>query len=203
MHRIGGKAEWAFVPANKHNIWQKIAVRTHGILTVGNVFSLIGLLSVPLALVLILRDAQYIAGAVILLAGRACDVADGWLAHATGTKSPVGEKIDAIFDKISTATAIIGLTLSGIIPWWALGVLLVPHGIVAVMALWVFKKGKVLHPSLAGKLSMIPAWFSLVAFVLQQQFSQLAVMAISLVIISGLVSGYAIVGYTREFSRLT
>ncbi len=207
LHRIEGQPEWAGVKPGNMNIWQKVASRSGGILTIGNYFSLLGLLSVPFGLSLIL-NGRYIIGVVILLLGRLCDLLDGYLADKTGTKSPLGEKVDAVFDKISTALAFFVLAVSGLLAWWVVLFLVLPHVVVAVMAVAIYLKGAILHPSLLGKLSMAAGWLAMLAFVMVLAFETgvlhglLIVAAYLLLLISVATALAATSGYYREYQRL-
>ena len=151
LHRVHGNADWSDVALTERNRWQRIAAATSGIVTIGNFFSLVGLLSVPLGLWLAISAESYLWASVVLALGRFCDLLDGWLADITGTKSPLGEKIDASFDKVSVAVTFIGLAMGGILPLWLAFVLLVPHVIIAVIATAAYALGLKLHPSRIGK----------------------------------------------------
>lgn len=206
LHRIEGAPEWADVPADRQNIWQRIAAATAGTMTPGNIISLIGLASVPYGLWLILGHGQYLAGAIVLAIGRLCDLLDGWAADRTGTKSPLGEIIDASFDKLSLAATLISLAAGGIVPLWSVGILLLPHVIVGILAGLTFFKGGRLHPSREGKISMALVWFYLLAVVMRKAFEQspmlesaVGIVAYVLLVASVGLGLYATRGYVLEF----
>lgn len=206
LHRIEGKPEWADVPPANMNIWQKVASRSGGILTIGNYFSLLGLASVPFGLGLIL-GGRYIAGVIVLAAGRLCDMLDGYLADKTATKSPLGEKVDATFDKVSTGLALFVLGVSGLLPWPFVALLVLPHAVVGVLALAAYFKGAGLHPSRLGKLSMAGGWIAMLAFVAAYGFSVsvhdvIVVAAWILLAASTVLSVVATIGYIREYCKL-
>jgi phosphatidylglycerophosphate synthase len=209
LHRIEGKAEWENIPASHRNNWQKVAARTAGVVTIGNFLSVVGLLSIPAGLWLIISGHAFLAGIIILGAGRLCDLLDGWLADKTGTKSPLGEKIDVVFDKISTGVTVLVLASVAILPWLALGLLLLPHIIIAAVGLLAFRRGHKLHASISGKWSMAAAWFCIVAFVAAfgvrqetgtQVFpAQLQVLAAVLLVVSVGLGLIAAIGYVNDY----
>lgn len=212
LHRVTGKSDWSAVPARDRNGWQQVAAGTHGVVTIGNFFSLLGLASVPYGLYVILVLNQYRYGAFVLLAGRLCDLLDGWLADRTRTKSPLGEAIDAVFDKLSVAATVIGLAAAQVINWFMLVLLLMPHAAVAVLALGALLRDRRLHPSYAGKISMAAAWASLLLFTLLQHYrstsegliigATIAALAYAALCVSVLLGFYAVNGYISEFKRL-
>jgi phosphatidylglycerophosphate synthase len=206
LHRIEGDAEWVTVPAAQRNVWQRTAAATIGVVTIGNFFSLLGLASVPYGLWLIAQQ-RYVAGIAVLTFGRICDLLDGWLADKTGTKSPLGERIDAAFDKISLGLVLLVLLVSGILPWWALVLLILPHLIVAFLAVIAWRRGQVLHPSRTGKLSMALVWVVIAAFIVAYMYRQHDVWMIRelTAILTGISAGLgatATLGYIQEFRQL-
>lgn len=206
LHRIEGKPEWAGLKKEHMNVWQRVAAGSGGILTIGNYFSLLGLLSVPFGLSLILGE-RYIAGVIVLLLGRLCDLLDGFLADKTGTKSPLGEKVDAVFDKLSTGLALFVLALSGLLAWWVVVLLIVPHIAVAWLSVKIFFKGSLLHPSLLGKLSMAAGWLAMLTFVLAHGLTDgwhmaALVAAYGLLIVSVGMAAVATHGYYQEYRSL-
>ena len=120
----------------------------------------------------------------MIVIGRLLDIVDGAVADFTGTKSPLGEKFDAIIDKAGTLLTIIVLLLLGTVNWWLIVVLALPQ--IATGILIVYKKSRSIgvHPTPAGKLSMAFVWIGIVGL--------LAMMASELLIIA--VVTYAAIG---------
>lgn len=205
LHRIEGTAEWAAVSPRDRNAWQKAAASTHGIVTIGNFFSLLGLLSVPYGLILVSGE-DHIMAIVVLALGRLCDLLDGWLADKTATKSPLGEKIDASFDKVSTGAAVAGLVLLGILPGIIAAGLIVPHAIIAVLALIAFAAKKPFHPSIIGKLSMAALWLTILVFMAIPALpsnvqSQGELIALGVFYMTTALGVAALLGYIMELYR--
>lgn len=215
LHRVEHDPDWAAVSPGVRNIWQKLAAATNGIVTLGNLFSLMGLLSVPVGLYLmnlgdtpLLKYVAFFYAIPVLALGRICDLLDGWLADRTGTKSPLGEKIDASFDKISTAGILIGLVVLHVIDWWILALLILPHILVAAVALLAYSHGRGLHPSRIGKNSMAVAWACLFVYITSYAFEMfsrhgripalqnIAAILLAVSVFMGLVS---LQGYVREY----
>lgn len=199
LHRSGGQAQWDTLAASRWNAWQRLAAQTHGVITPGNILTVSGFALTTAGLVAVTKE-HYWLGLGGIGIGRLFDVADGWAAERTGTKSPLGESLDAVCDKLATALAVLALLVTGIIPWWVLLIVLLPHlAISAIAAVWL-AHGQHLHPSRRGKLSMALAWAGLgglvLATALHQQSTQLlgsisyALLAASVVLGIGAIIGY-------------
>lgn len=206
LHRVSGVPDWSTVPPEKWNHWQRLAAATHGAVTPGNVISLLAAASVPAGLFLIVARHSYVLGVVTLLAGRLCDMLDGYVAERTDTKSPLGEKLDAGTDKIVTITAVVVLGAFGIMPWWILALLLLPQVCIGALAVWALQSGRPLHPLMSGKLSMAASWLALLLFVLQHAAIgtlHMAIMALAygLLALSAVLSGVAVTSYWRNYQQ--
>lgn len=165
LHRIDGQPEWANIPKSKQNIWQRVAVRTNGIVTPGNIVTITGLCVVVFALQQ-LAIAHYWVAAAALAAGRMLDIVDGLLADKTGTKSPFGELLDATVDKIGTFLTGVVFVISAIAPLWLILAVLLPYIATTLIVFYAHFARVRLHPSQVGKIGMAVAWVSLVGFVI-------------------------------------
>lgn len=157
LHRIGKVADWELVSPAEQNPFQKVAAATRGILTPANLITVIG------ALVTLWGAAELFArdwwlAIVLLLAGRVLDVADGFIAHRTGTKSALGETLDATADKIVTVLTVVALFLAHVAPTWLMSLFVLPHIIITIIVLVDRIRGVKLHPSRLGKTTMLLAW---------------------------------------------
>jgi phosphatidylglycerophosphate synthase len=202
LHRVGKKSDWDKTSHERWNIWQRLAGSTGGTFTIGNIFTFVGLGLVILGLIMIMSE-MYGWGFVCIAAGRLCDLADGWLANYTKTKSPLGESLDSGADKVGTASTLIVLGLLGIVPWLIVLGIFVTQLALACFALLRWLQGKRLHPSRLGKYSMATAWFGLGAFVLSMvasgtTYDWLQAVAYILCGASGLMALVALVRYIRR-----
>lgn len=99
LHRTGKQADWEKVDPSEWNLFQRLASKTHGILTPGNVITVLGAATVTSGLIDIHRGETR-KGTYKVGAGRLLDILDGIVADATKTKSPLGEALDASMDKL-------------------------------------------------------------------------------------------------------
>lgn len=165
LHRTSGKPDWETVSSSSRSPIQKIAALTHGSVTPGNIVSVIGLGMVVYGLAALLYNDFWL-GFVFIGVGRALDVVDGLVAEATKTKSPLGEMVDAAFDKLGTLLTVIVLFAIQIAPWWIVAVLLIPQVIIPLVVFYNRQKGITVHPTRAGKLSMALTWVGIVGLLL-------------------------------------
>jgi len=205
LHRTGGKGEWENIKPSKRNGWQRLAASTHSIVTPGNVLTVSGFALAAYGLVA-LAHQHYWSGLLIGGLGRFFDIADGFAADRTGTKSPLGESLDAGFDKLATALAIPAIIISKACPWWVIIALAVPQLIITIIGGAHLLRGQRLHPSPAGKLSMLLTWFSLAILVAARALEQPSTGLLSifgyLIAATAIVLGLkAIIGYLHPRTK--
>lgn len=164
LHRTHQHPDWHAVAAEDRSVWQRLAAATRGIVTPGNIITLVGLAMVLAGLGALLGQHYWLAGALVL-AGRLCDLLDGWAADATGTKSPLGELVDATVDKIETGAAFVAVLIAQLLPWWIVALLLAVQVMIAVIALAARRRKVALHPSRRGKVAMALIWVLIIGLV--------------------------------------
>ena len=91
-------------------------------MTIPNILSFVRLLLVPVFLVLIIRGEDGLA-LLVLVVSSVTDFLDGVLARRLHQISRLGQLLDPAADRLFIFTALIGLGLRGVIPWWLLGVI--------------------------------------------------------------------------------
>lgn len=185
LHRTSGKPDWADIPASKRTPIQTIAAATMGLLTPGNVITVIGLGLVIYGLTLIVNE-QYWTGIIMLAVGRFLDIVDGVAADKTGTKSPTGEIFDAASDKIGTILLIVVLFLAQITSWWIIVALVIPQIIIPIVSFYKRQKGIAVHPTLAGKLSMGLTWVAILGLLILKALGIPLYLAIGIYTVIGI-----------------
>ncbi len=178
LHRIeNNQPDWENGDKNL-NVFQKIASKTHSVVTPGNLTTSVGLGLVIYGSTKIGSNLPESVGLVTV--GRLADIADGMVANVSGTKSPLGEKLDAVADKIGILAAASGIIYYNTVP------LPVTLGIVAQNAFnsVVSVKAKTddnieLHSSRSGKLSAVSQWLTLGFFALSTYGEQKSIPKLS------------------------
>jgi CDP-diacylglycerol--glycerol-3-phosphate 3-phosphatidyltransferase len=120
-----------------------------------NALTLVRLAMVPVFAVLLLADGgtddelRYWATLVFALA-IITDHFDGMIARRTGQVTEFGKLADPIADKALTGTALIGLSVLALLPWWVTLTILVREVGVTLLRFWVIRHG-VIAASRGGK----------------------------------------------------
>ncbi|MGY1723624.1 CDP-diacylglycerol--glycerol-3-phosphate 3-phosphatidyltransferase [Blastococcus sp. SYSU DS0533] len=125
------------------------------LVNVPNALTVLRLAVVPVFAVLLLQDdslddtSRYWATLVFGLA-ILTDRYDGLIARRTGQVTEFGKLADPIADKALTGTALIGLSVLALLPWWVTAVILVREVGVTLLRFWVIRDG-VIAASRGGK----------------------------------------------------
>lgn len=152
-------------PAASSHPWQRLAAKTHGFVTPGNILTLTGGLATLLGLWLL--SAQHFGPAFWTIGfGRVCDILDGRVARLTSTAGPVGEVFDAGMDKIVILVAGVVLAVEHTAPLAVLLVIISLQLIVAFLAMAARLSHIQLHSSRVGKYSTFALWLTLLLYVL-------------------------------------
>ena len=129
------------------------------LLNLPNALTVLRLAVVPLFAVLLLQDGRpddvgrYWA-TVVFIAAIITDRYDGLIARRTGQVTEFGKLADPIADKALTGTALIGLSILELLPWWVTVVILVREVGVTLLRFWVIRHG-VIAASRGGKLKTV------------------------------------------------
>jgi phosphatidylglycerophosphate synthase len=175
LHRVGEKPDWEYIPQDKWKPWHKLAARTDGWVTPGNVISAIGA-ALTLTGIHQVANGHPGKGAILIGFGRSADLLDGFVADKTGTKSPRGEMVDASADKALVAVGVVEGLRAGLIPAEAGIPILVQQAAITVSSAVARWRGRELHPDRSGKYSMTGAWVGIGGFVLSKYVGQEADM---------------------------
>jgi cardiolipin synthase (CMP-forming) len=93
------------------------------VLTVPNLLSVVRLAGVPLFLWLLLGPHADGWALAVLMVGGFTDWLDGKLARLLDQYSPLGALLDPAVDRLYILAALLALGVRGLVPWWAVAVL--------------------------------------------------------------------------------
>lgn len=157
LHRTEKSPQWDTIRPEERNPFQKVAAKTQGVVTPANAVSAIGAGMVAAGL----RDiskGEVTKGSLKVGAGRIADVIDGTTAEKTGTKSPLGEGVDVVIDKVETAAALPVLVRAGILPKPTAAMIFSQNLANTAFSAVAKRRGVELHPSREGKLATFGQW---------------------------------------------
>lgn len=182
-------------------IWQQIALATRNIVTPGNIISLFGLALVLLG-VTKLYSGDWVAGLILLAAGRAMDLADGMAARATHTGSQLGELVDTTCDKVGVFAILLVAYTTGLLGPTLILMLVVYHLHMAVFAVLWGRRYR-LHTNRWGKLAMFSSWVAILVSIIdtKQSAAALHLLSILATVSFGLLAVAAIYHYYWDLRR--
>jgi phosphatidylglycerophosphate synthase len=167
LHRAGKIPDWEKVEPENHKFWQRIADRTNGYVTPGNIISVAGAACVFWGLKDI-NEQRKLKGTLKVGVGRFLDILDGAAANRSETKSPMGEALDATLDKITAAVAIPVLLKNDMLPKKFAAFAGVQNLANVALTAIAKKKGNEIHSGKAGKLSTGFLWGAIGMYGLSQ-----------------------------------
>jgi CDP-diacylglycerol--glycerol-3-phosphate 3-phosphatidyltransferase len=128
-------------------------------LNIANQLTILRLLLVPVFAVALLWDGGRshgwrIAAWAIFAVASYTDRVDGQLARSRGLVTSFGKLADPIADKALIGTALIGLSVLDLLPWWVTTVVVVREVAVTLLRFWVIRHG-VIPASRGGKVKTL------------------------------------------------
>ena len=138
------------------------------ILTVPNLLSLVRLLVMPVVWFDIVGDRP-VRALVVLALLVSTDWIDGYVARRFDQVSRLGKVLDPISDRILIAIVVVALGVAGIVPWWALGAVLLRDVLVAAVGVTVLARGgEAPAVTRTGKAATFGLMFTFPAFLLAE-----------------------------------
>ena len=110
------------------------------ILTVPNAMSLARLLVLPWLYVELASGALGRGLAVGFLFG-ATDFLDGYVARRFDQVTKLGQLLDPVSDRIFIVTTVIGIVVSGLLPWWIVPLIVVRDVLFLAVGMWLMSRG--------------------------------------------------------------
>ncbi|HEX8763385.1 MAG TPA: CDP-alcohol phosphatidyltransferase family protein [Candidatus Saccharimonadales bacterium] len=168
LEQLHSGAEWYHISPAARTPLQRLAARTLGVATPGNVITLAGLGLTLYGLAALIQQNNL--GVLWILIGRLLDVLDGLLARLTRTSSPFGEGLDATCDKVAiiiTASMLMVASVASILLLplaLILAAILLEEACTALIILQARRKDIQIHPTRLGKYTTFALWFFVIAY---------------------------------------
>lgn len=108
--------------------------------TIPNLLSLFRLALAPVFLGL-LTERLFGAALLVLIVASVTDALDGAIARRLNQVSQLGILLDPFADRLYIFAAIVGLAVSGLLPWWALALIAARDLLIAGIVVWLWVAG--------------------------------------------------------------
>lgn len=174
----------------------------HRILTIPNAVTVLRLLAVPF-IVVALNNGKFAVALILLVVFSATDWVDGYLARTLNQVSKLGAVLDPAVDRIFIVAVALALFASGVVPLWAVLIVVVRDAGVFVLACALMLRGVAAPPvSKLGKAGSFAVMVAALAVVGAEATSGSVATLLSGVAVStfviGVTAGYlATIGYAR------
>ncbi len=164
LHTPPQTPDWKHRRPEVVTVWQRIAIASNGVCTIGNILSVVGLVLVLLGAYK-LYERNLFVGFCLIFVGRLADLADGYAADKTHTKSRLGEIFDTTCDKIGIFVVAIAVLLAHLIPLFTI-ICITAYNI--YLAFFGLRWGRRfnLHTNIFGKFTMFAAWAAILTAIL-------------------------------------
>jgi cardiolipin synthase len=177
------------------------------VFTIPNILSFLRLLLVPVFLVLIVRGQDAFA-LLVLVVSSLTDFLDGILARRLNQVSRLGQLLDPAADRLFIFTALIGLAVRGVIPWWLVIVIVGRDVMLAALGIILANFGygplPVHH---LGKVATFCLFYALPILMIGQAFPTVAVVTVpfgwAFALWGAFLYWWAGLIYLRETRRVT
>ena len=123
-----------------------------------NSLSLFRLILVPVFIVVFFLGGEYsyIWAIAVYVLAEVTDCLDGYIARKHNKITRLGRILDPLADKLMAFSAIICITVSGIVPWWAALLFFIKEALMGLGAMFMFKKIDDVMPSnMPGKVANV------------------------------------------------
>lgn len=167
---------------------------------------------VPLLVVVLLTEFEgrmvlgvrkEIVGAAIFAIASLTDWLDGYLARRREQVTTLGQIMDPLADKLLISAALVSLVQMSLAPAWMVAVIIGREFAVTGLRSLAYNRGIVIAASPLGKIKMMAEVIAILLLILGreylQQFVVLGEIALWVVVITALVSGW---DYYRRFTRI-
>ena len=121
-------------------------------LNLPNILTLFRFVLVPLLTVLIYFDRMVFALAVYVVAC-ATDLLDGYIARSRKLVTEEGMLLDPLADKLMAVFAVVAFTVTGVLPWFVLAVLLIKELLMVGGGIFLYFKNIIASANTFGKIA--------------------------------------------------
>jgi len=155
-----------------------------------NKLTLFRMLLIPAFLVVLyigFFGSQYVAMVIFVAAGLT-DIADGYIARKRNEVTDFGKLMDPLADKILVLAAMLWFLEQGVMPAWAVLIVVVREFLVTALRMIAVDNGRVIAAGISGKIKTVVTMVCLTVMFLDLQ-SWMLHICVALITITTIVSG--------------
>jgi len=153
---------------------------------VPNVLTMLRILLIPVFVALYATGHDKLALITFILASLT-DLLDGYIARKYNLITNFGKLMDPLADKLMVCTALICQGVSGIIPWWAIIIVMLKELLMVIGGMIMLKNGVVVYSNMLGKVAMCAFVAALVLSFFHAEFAALGVQVDTIILIIAVI----------------
>jgi cardiolipin synthase len=134
-----------------------------------NILTIIRFLLIPIIVITIFGKA-YFAAFVLFTISALTDILDGFIARKFNFITNIGKLLDPLADKLTQIAILLSLSITSIIPYWILIVVVAKELIMISGASFLYGKNVVVYSRWYGKLATILLYLAIITSLLTKQF---------------------------------
>lgn len=166
------KPDWEYIDNAQHNFFQKWASKTNGIITPGNVASIMGFSLVHSGF-RDLRNKNRPKALIKIFSGKLLSAVDGTISDLTGTKSPKGRVLNAVVEKCEIVEALASSALiNKEIPFFPALVMTIQNTSNSLCETLAHRWGAEIRPTEEHRLANVAQWAAIGGFVASKHFEE-------------------------------
>ena len=164
---------------------------------VPNVLTMLRMLLIPVFVALYVAGHDKLALITFIVASLT-DLLDGYIARKYNLITNFGKLMDPLADKLMVCTALICQGVQGIIPWWAIVIVMVKEVLMVIGASYMLKNNVVVYSNMLGKTAMCAFVAALVRSFFHAEFAALGYPVDTIILyIAVALTVLALIDYTR------
>ena len=169
---------------------------------VPNILTVIRFLLIPFIIILAINN-NYIYAIVLLTISGLTDILDGYIARKYNMITNLGKFLDPMADKLLQFSALLGLWIVGIIPFWITLIFFLKEIFMGLGAIKLLKNKDVVVPSKwFGKMSTVFFFVAIVLSMLSENLPVLKPWVLPLFILALLSLFFAFIMYLLNFLKV-
>jgi cardiolipin synthase len=170
-------------------------------LNIPNILTTIRFLLVPVFVYFFFSDLEnsYFISAIIFIFAGVTDVLDGYIARKCNMITKWGKLLDPLADKLMQLTVIFCLTYRGLVPLWAIYIILTKEILMVLGSILLYRDEIVVSATWYGKAATVLFYLAILAIILLDTSDMQSTFLIGIAVGSGV---FAFVRYSLNFKQI-